>query len=351
MITHNQGVPKLVSGIELENLVFGQQHPGTKNFFAQKCENYHTVPLSQMPHYLFLVNHLHKNPLDSHIYYDYLCCSWDFLLGSALNCHQRRIKQIKKFINLYEEIKQKRKILKPVITCTRSDGRQIIVDGNHRASTALALKMPLPAVEISPQEYLGRTSLVQHEFYGSGNNHIPYQSILDGKKVMVPGRRPDLLERMNLIETEDLKNRSVLDLGCNLGMNCFLAAQFQAREAVGIDVSPRLIMAALRLNAYYALPCDFLVHDLNTPFKTVKKYHTVFCFSLTSHVSNTRALVETILENTGKVLYLEGHSGTGLKDYSFLLKDDYFSSIQLKGYTRDSYRLKKYTRPFYRCIR
>lgn len=331
-------------------LVFGQQHPGTKGFLVRKYGCYHTVPLELMPHYLFLTDHLQGSPYADHIYYRYLLHSWDFLYGAG-NTHERRIARIKEFIGLYEAIKSAGAIRKPVVTCLRPDGRRIIVDGNHRAASALALGLPLPAEELSAREYLGRIGLVKGEFYGAGAGQVPYQCIFNGGEAVIAGRRPDLQERLDLIETGDLAERAVLDLGCNLGMSSFLAAARGARETLGVDRSPGLITAALRLNAYYALPCDFIVHDLNKPLPPERPFDTVFCFSLAAHLTNPGALAQTFNTSGAAVLYFEGHAGSGQGDYSCILNENLFSEIELRGYTRDSCRPKLQTRPFFRCVR
>lgn len=72
-----------VSSKDLNQLVFGQQHLGTQQFFIEKYGQYHTILLNQFPHYLFLKNNL-DNPFSDHIYAKYLKASWQYLYGEAI---------------------------------------------------------------------------------------------------------------------------------------------------------------------------------------------------------------------------------------------------------------------------
>lgn len=146
-------------------------------------------------------------------------------------------------------------------------------------------------------------------------------------------------------------NRVILDLGCNIGASCFLAARAGARSVLGIDKSPKIISTAIRLNTYFALPCKFIVHDLNMPIRDIESADTVFCFSIWQAIKNKSDLVKTICMYTKQTLYFEGHADTNQDDYRYLLNKDNFSSIKLLGYMQDAVDIKKFSRPFFRCER
>ena len=341
-----------VSSKDLNQLVFGQQHLGTQQFFIEKYGQYHTILLNQFPHYLFLKNNL-DNPFSDHIYAKYLKASWQYLYGEA-NTSELRAQRIKEFINLYDSIAKRkeygdRAIKLPITLCERPDGKLIIIHGNHRAAIALRLGLDVRVNIIDYKKHLQKITFVPDEFYGAGRLHMPYQSVFDGEVELVRGRRPDTLERMKMMDEEDLKNKSVLDFGCNIGSSCYLAIQFGVCCATGVDYSPKLISAAIRLNSYFAKPCGFLVHDLNKELSNVEPADTVFCFSIAEHIKNKSALVKTIAKNTKSVLYFEGHSNTAQKDYDYLLNKKYFSKIELIGYLKDAVDSKSRTRPFFRC--
>ncbi len=337
---------------EFDQLVFGQQHVGTQQFFMNKYGQYHTIELPHFPHYIFLNEHL-EEPFSKHIYAEYLECSWDYLYGQD-NTRERRVEKIKSYISLYQSIARRDELNKrafdfPIEVCPRRDGKLVIIHGNHRAAIALKLGLDINAITISPRKYLRNVAMVPQEFYGSARLDMPYQSIFNGEEELVRGRRPDVLERIRMIAECDLKEKAVLDLGCNVGSNCYLAAQAGAAAVVGVDNSPRLISAAVRLNSYFAAPCTFIVHDLNTELTDCEAAHTVICFSLAQHIPDKSGLVKTIINKTKNVLYFEGHANTSQSNYDYLLNGEFFSSIELLGYTRNGIHTNKRTRPLFRC--
>lgn len=340
---------KVIPYDQLERLVFGQQHYGTRDFFTNLHGQCHTIPLSQFPHYLFIDQHRHE-PHEKHIYSEYLEASWGTIKKDT-NTPEARRKKIDEFLELYDSLKEKKKFFHPIIVCPRPDGKLILVHGNHRASIAKKLGMDIKAVFMSPPKHLRKISLVAEEFYGSARLKMPYQSIFDGDTKLVEGRRPDILERLKMLNREDVVGKTILDLGCNIGNNCIVATQLGAAKAVGVDYSPRLISVAIRLNSYFSLPCDFMVHDLNSRLTGVEPADTVFCFSLAKHLERPLALYESIMDLTKSVLYFEGHAFTDQVDYQALLNKDNFASIDLVGYTRNRIDNKKRNRPLFRCVR
>ena len=279
----------------------------------------------------------------------YLRESWNYLKGPENNTEEQRRQQVDKFLALYEDVRNAGRFSVPIKVCKRYDGRYILIDGNHRASIALKLGLPIFAKLIRPAEHLRNVSLVKGEFYGTGRLNMPCQSIFYGKKELVRGRRPDIYERIQKIFPADLYEQSVMDLGCNMGANCYTAVSLGARSAAGVDNSPDLITAAIRMNAFFAAPCRFIVHDLNAELTEVEPADTVFCFSITRHLKELTGLVRTLQAKTKKVLYFEGHPHSKLEDYPQILNNDIFPTIELIGYNRDNIDHPSKTRPFFRC--
>lgn len=338
---------------ELGRLVFGQQHYGTQAFFMERHGQCHTIGIDEMPHFLFLENDIDKGGCDN-IYAQYLKCSWNYLYNNKKSDEEISSK-VKSFTELYRKAKQEGGIREellspPVVLCPRPDGRLIIVDGNHRAAIAFKLGYDLKVYYIDPARYLFRTSLVPDEFYGSKRLSMPYQSLFDGDRELVRGRRPDIYERICAIDRNDLAGKSVIEYGCNIGGNCFAAARFGVSSLVGIDYSPKIVSAAIRINTYFATPSTFLVHDLNYPVEQLEPADTVFCFSVINHLQNKGALAATLMKTTRHVLYFEGHSKTGLGDYAYLLNEKNFSSITHVADLRDGIHNEKRRRPLFRCV-
>lgn len=343
----------LIHHQDLKKLLFGDQHWGTQQFFIDKYGQYHTIPLDKFPHYIFLRDNL-KEPYTDHIYAQYLKSSWDYKFGNKIT-KDDRIRKIKEFISFYRflerlKIAENKKIIEePISVTVRPDGKFIILDGNHRASIALKLGLDIMADCIHPKDYLEKMASValSYEFRGLAGFKTSNQDFLKEELELITGRRADILKRFEMIKKEDVLRRSILDLDCNLGANVFVAAKLGAQTVIGVDSYHRLITAAIQLNSYFALPCKFIMHDLNTELP-VGPVDTAFCFSIDKHKNKTQ-LVETILKKTKKTLYFEGSEETNQEDYRYLLNSNYFSSIELLGYLQQAMDSSKLNRPFFRC--
>jgi SAM-dependent methyltransferase len=337
---------------ELPGLLFGQQHVLTQCYFVSRHGQHHTVRLDELPHYQLLCAGP-GDPSATEAYEQYLECSWSYYRPAG-NDREHRRRRSEAFLRLYEEIGRRRQmgeraVEQPIRVCRRPDGRVVIVDGNHRAAIALRLGLPLRAELVPLPEQLASTVAVPDEFYGTQRLERPYQSVVRRGVELVSGRRPDIAERIAMIADEDLAGQTVLDLGCNIGMNCYLSAERGAAAAVGVEVSPAIASGAVRLNAYFAEPCYFVAHDASQVIDGLPPFDTVLCFSVIDHVPSRRGLAEVLRRLTGRVLYFEGHAGTSRSDYAGVLRDEDFSRIDLIGHGHDGVHADTRTRPLFRC--
>lgn len=339
---------------ELNRLIFGQQHYGTQDFFIQRYGQCHSISIENMPHYLFLKNEIDRSNKEN-IYKDYLRHSWSYLYNNKKTFDDIQ-KKVDSYVDLFRKAELTGTIVDklsspPVLVSPRPDGKLILVDGNHRAAIAYILNLDLKVYFVQPEKHLYKTALVPDEYYGSKRLSMPYQSLFDGERELVRGRRPDIYERVCSINRQDIQDKSILEYGCNIGSNCFVAAKLGAKSLMGIDYSPRIISAAIRINAYFATPATFLVHDLNYPLgDSIEPADTVFCFSVVNHLQDKAVFVDTLLKTTKNILYFEGHSKTKLEDYSYVLNKDNFESIEHIADMRDGIHNNKRRRPLFRCV-
>jgi hypothetical protein len=333
---------------DVSQLLFGQQHLGTQDFFVERCGQYHTLPLSQIPHRQFIRDLAEGKSRPELPYLAYLESSWRFGYGPKESTPDSRAARARRFAEQFQLLSQRQQI-EPIRVCQRPDGRLIIVDGNHRASIADQLGLPLRAQLIPLEHHLRNVTTIPDEFYGSKRLDKPYQSIVYRGRELLEGRRKDVSERLQMISPSDLQGKRIIDFGCNLGMSCFLAAELGAPEVLGIEGSPNIASAAVRLNAIFAAPCYFRQHDLGVDLP-LEKFDTVFCFSIINHVKDKHAFVRTIDRALGGVMYFEGHAETSQADYSYLLNEQRFSQIELLGYTKDGIHKTSSSRPLWRCV-
>ncbi len=337
-----------VAAREVQHLLFGQQHLCTQSYFAQRFGQYHTIPLSEFPHRQFLRGLAAGEPQPELPYLTYLESSWCHYHGPRENTPEQRVERVRRFREQFQLLIKTGQI-PPIRVCRRPDGRLIVIDGNHRASIADQLGLPLQAELVPLENHLRQVSTIPDEFYGSKRLDKPYQSIVYRGQELLEGRRKDVAQRMQMILPGDLQGKRVIDFGCNLGMSCYGAAELGASYVEGVEGSRNITSAAIRLNAIFAAPCFFRQHDLSQAL-AVDKFDTVFCFSIMNHVRDKKMFVRTIDRSLGSVLYFEGHAGTGQADYSFLLNEHRFSQIELLGHTKDGIHSSAHSRPLWRCV-
>jgi len=132
----------------------------------------------------------------------------------------------------------------------------------------------------------------------------------------IPGSRSS--QRFELIDTDILKNSTIIDFGCNLGQCCIKSLQIGADKVYGIEGMPDTFNAALRiLNAinlknYQIFNINF--NDAN--FQELidaaipKKVDFSFFFSVyrTKELQNRDLLLKYIINKSRNGIYFEGHA-------------------------------------------
>ena len=330
---------------DISNLVFGQHRIGSQEFFLKRG-SISTIPLSSLPHYTYLEEG--AEPKLGCEYDEYLKASWKSLRQATETARLARMVEYSKLFQSF--LPEDSTVLTPISVCRRPDGKEIIVHGNHRAAIAAFLGKDLPIEHIEQLDYLVKVARSAGEYYGPDLGVQPYQSLFyDGNNVLA-GRRLDMLERFNLIDKEDVIGKTVLDLGCNIGSNCFLASMAGASRVVGIDNNRDLVSSALRLNAFFGTDSLFYVRDLNDGvLADVSPADTVFCFSVSAYIEDRNVLKQALLALTGNVLYFEGHPGTKAKDYDHILRGGF--SAEMIGMLPCSAKDPVRNRPLLRCER
>ncbi len=314
--------------LDAEELYFGQQHAGTIGFLGPE---YWTIPMVEFPQVKYLQG-------DTEYYRQYLRNSFS-VTRVGKNIDEEVENQVRKFEKLKTQL-ERAECREPVQFTTRLDGKKIILDGNHRAAILALQNKKIPAIEIPLYQFLTRKVIQnKEETFGTRKQGLPYQSLFLNEKEILTGRRRDILDRMKLMYRGDLENKTVLDMGCNIGSSTLLAKQFGATDVVGVDVSPKIITTAIRLNvALFCLPCKFTYKSF-AEVTNIGTFDTGFVFSLDAHVKNDAVLAQNIKQNIKSVVYFECHRGHDMPEQIRSI----FSKIDFIGYT-DTLRRK-----FYRC--
>lgn len=343
---------RYLSPAAVRELVFGQRHVSTDALLFARSGSQHTVVIADWPHTEYIKER--EAGIRSDVYLEYLRASWAFLRPES-NSEEERHAREEEFLALLDDVKSRCArgdvpIAEPIRVTRRPDGRIIVIHGNHRAAVANLLGLSLPVREVHLREHVREVATVQGEWYGADRADIPYQSIVWAQKDVVEGRRPDILRRMKMLRSEDLIGRTVMELGSNIGANCLVASQMGCTDALGLEMSPRLVTAAIRLNGVFAQNCHFTVHDLHQPLPQGLSADTVLCFSVFAHLRDTAPAVDAILSATKRVLYFEAHSGERLGNYEYFLNRNNFSSIECIGFGAAGTHSRSWDRPLFRCV-
>jgi SAM-dependent methyltransferase len=179
--------------------------------------------------------------------------------------------------------------------------------------------------------------------------HFPvYQSVWFKGEEIVKGGRDNMFPRMNKIRKEDIKDKVVVDIGCNLGAASFWAIENGAKKCLGFDVVPEGIDVANVIAATVGANCYFSVQDFGVPVE--KKGDVAFCFACSDDITKEDVDKQKILlENLKEydIIYFETHlkgtfpnwnMPTVIREY---FKCEYLGETGEGGLKRDFYRLTK----------
>lgn len=180
--------------------------------------------------------------------------------------------------------------------------------------------------------------------------HFPvYQSIWFGGKEIVHGGRDNMAKRMSLIRKEDIKDKIVVDIGCNLGAATIWAIENGASLAIGIDVIKEGIEVANKIAGDLKINCVFKIGDFSK--KQPKYGDTAFCFACSDDITKEdddkrKILLDNLLEYD--VVYWETHLKNTFRNWNIpeIIKNafccEYLGETGDGGYfIRDMYRLSK----------
>ncbi len=115
------------------------------------------------------------------------------------------------------------------------------------------------------------------------NKEIYYQSFsLNGTRYSGQYDTSRLFYSFDIIG--ELNGTSFLDLGCNIGGLVFLAEQFGATKAVGVDISPESVRTARKIAERHGLKGHFFCEDVAEYVKKMDEFDVVVCMAVLYHV-------------------------------------------------------------------
>jgi hypothetical protein len=332
-INQSKKIIKYFSFEESIKFFFFQFLFGNSQYFYQQNKNMN-IRICETPHFDVAKQHVLHND-DKQIqkakkkyiqYLKYSGLSYGYDTGEEhLNS------KYQKCLELFDEISSSGKIDVPVIL-TQIPGLEgyYVVDGNHRCSIASALGLRVPANILDFQLIFDQFMQVD-EFYGTGNKHLPYQSIYIKGNNVRNGRRTDIYERLDCLPKKILKQKTILDIGSNFGMNSITSFKFGAKRVLGLEISKKMVNFATRFAIFNGCYLDVQFKEFNLDKDHLpddEKYDVAFIFSVHHHLKNPSSLSDIVKKNIVESVIFEGHPGTTLNDYQNFLDDIQFSKIE-----------------------
>jgi len=166
-----------------------------------------------------------------------------------------------------------------------------------------------------------------------------YQSIEEENMIGIR----DMEHRYSILDLPtNFNNKTVLDLGCSLGMVCIMAKLRNADFCVGLDNNESTIDVARRyIEEKKYKDIKLFVYDINNGIDGLisligpQKFDYVFALSIMKHV-NSESLFEIINFYTKDVCWFEGHNKQNeIKIEKLLTKNLVFKKIEFLGCTTD----------------
>lgn len=156
-------------------------------------------------------------------------------------------------------------------------------------------------------------------------------------------------DRIKYYHTDDFKDSTVIDLGCNMGQMSFQAEKWGASNVIGVEYDASALEKANDIKEKLNSNVNFVTDDLDSNFfwNSIPVADVVMFLAIidTHELENRYGILSKASSKTNKVMYFEGH---GKQPPSRYLKNiiEYtdFSQIIFKGYT-------PVNRPFFRCTR
>ena len=127
--------------------------------------------------------------------------------------------------------------------------------------------------------------------------------------------------RNRLIKWKTMKNKTVLDLGCNNGFFAIRAKAYGASKVLGVDKGD-CIIGARELAKQKGLDVEFWQMDLESPEfqRFCPRFDMVFLFSVLTHLKDPEKFLDWLDSRVRRMLFFESNTGTKHKDQIELVK-------------------------------
>jgi SAM-dependent methyltransferase len=130
-----------------------------------------------------------------------------------------------------------------------------------------------------------------------------YQRISLSNGIETPGTI-NSKERLKFISGEDIKGKSVIDIGCNAGYYCLWAKQQGAGRVAGVELDEMRIGQAKTLASIEGLDIEYHTIPL-AEATTLGRFDIVYCFAVVTEITDLLGSLTALANITGDKAYIE----------------------------------------------
>lgn len=154
------------------------------------------------------------------------------------------------------------------------------------------------------------------------------------------------------IQTSDIKNKNILDIGSNIGAVLFEIMKMNPKTALGIEYDMDKIRISNTIKNLHYKDRDLKFEQFDIESSSFLSrfdlgYEVVFCLAVIEHLKDKNGFLELLGKLCLETLYFEGNSGTDTQFIVTGLKNAGFSSVKYIGNSNDEKDKRNNTRPLF----
>lgn len=136
---------------------------------------------------------------------------------------------------------------------------------------------------------------------------------------------------------DQLRGRTLLDLGCNAGAMTFAAQEFSPRSCLGIEYDIDKVGIANKIAKFCGLSTtEFRQGNVDLlSAEELGVHDVVFCLAIEAHVTEPDRLYRLLGQVTGDLLLFEGNAGCDIELVASKLQAAGFRNVEMKGLCDD----------------
>lgn len=204
------------------------------------------------------------------------------------------------------------------------------------------LKEELRAVSATFQTHTQRHTCRAQRIYSSFD--LPHFTVSSQEAQRHCARR---LENFG-VRPESFRDKSVLDIGSNIGGMLFEIQRLSPGRCVGIEYDGDKVHVATKIAAYSGLNNVSFLHadvDILKVKSLAGPFDVVFCLAIEAHVKRPRHLYRLLSSVTAETLYFEGNATTKPAEVEARLRENGFAHVEYLGFSDDDCITENNRRP------